>query len=164
MLRSAREHGPALLVPLAWTFAAAAHAGALANRTVVIAHVVMCVLLFGFATLSYREMRSGVLKVWWWVVAVGFLLTAGGLAVLLTTGNETLLAAEIAGWMLLPVVGFLVTARTTAPRVYFAAASLSALGTAVYLYGFLTGTGPLAGFALVGVGQTVAIVHAALAY
>ncbi len=164
MLRAAREHGPALLVPLAWTFAAAAHEGLLAGRTVRIAHGVMCALLLAFAVLSRAEMREGVLRVWWWVVALGFLLTAGSFGVLLTTGNESLLAVELAGWMLLPVAGFVATGRETAALVYDGAAVLSVLGALAYLSAFVGGPGALVGIALVGVGQTAAIVHAVLAY
>ena len=78
MLRRAREFGPALLVPLAWTVVIAAHSGLVADSTLFVAHVVMSVLLAVFAATGRAEMRTGALRVWWAVVAVGFLVTALG--------------------------------------------------------------------------------------
>ena len=57
MFRRSRELGPALLVPLAWTFVIAAHLGVVIPRTLFIAHVVMTVLLAGFAV--YLIAREG---------------------------------------------------------------------------------------------------------
>jgi hypothetical protein len=124
----------------------------------------MDILLFAFAVLSYSEMREGVLRAWWNVVAAGFLLTLVGTAALLFFRSRALLGAVVVGWMLLPVAGFLPTAKRSAPRVYGGAAALSALGAVCYLLGVWVPPAALAGFALVGVGQTAAIVHAVVRY
>lgn len=75
MFRRFRENGPVVLVPLAWTFATAAHAGYLAEHTVLVAHVVMDVILVAFAALSWGDMRTGVLRTWKLVLLVGLAFT-----------------------------------------------------------------------------------------
>jgi hypothetical protein len=165
MLRRLRENGPALLVPLAWTFAATAHLGIVSARTVLIAHVVMAVLLFGFAALSWSEMREGVLLAWRRVVVLGFGLTLLGVAGLVAEPDLTFaLFVTVVGWMLLPAAGFVYTARRVETRggVYRAGALLSALGAAAYAVAVLqfAPAWALVGLALVGVGQTAGIVVA----
>ncbi|PSQ40365.1 hypothetical protein BRD07_07370 [Halobacteriales archaeon QS_9_68_42] len=76
MFRSAREVGPVFLIPAAWSVAAATHLGIVAERTLFIAHVVMSVLLAAFAVTAYADMREGTLRVWWAVIAVGFVPAA----------------------------------------------------------------------------------------
>jgi len=167
MFRRARELGPPLLVPLAWTFVAAAQVGVVADRTIFIALVVMSVLLAGFAVTGRADMRSGALLVWWRIIAVGTFVTLCGVAgFLLDPQNELLLAIALVGWMLLPAVGFVDTGRRVADGtwVYAAGTVGCVVGAALYGWGFAVASDPgmLAGLALVGIGQTAGIFDAAL--
>ena len=171
MLRRLRENGPVLLVPLAWTFATAAHLELLSVRAVLIGHLVMDVVLVAFAALSWTEMRRGVLLAWKVVLLVGLGFTLLGTAALSGAPDSTaLFRVTILGWMLVPAAGLAYTGRHveagTAPWVYTVGAGLSVLGAAAYLVG-----GPIAveslgvlGLALVGVGQTAGIVNAVYQY
>jgi hypothetical protein len=162
MLRRLRETGPVVLVPLAWTFVTAAHLTLVARRTVLAAHVVMAALLLAFAALSWADMRSGALLVWWRIIAVGFALTVAGAAGLVRS-DARLLRVAVVGWMLLPAAGLVETGRRGAHpvRVYYAGGALSALGAAGYV---LVGSpATLVGLVLVGVGQTAGIVAAVAA-
>ncbi|PSP83938.1 hypothetical protein BRC83_06730 [Halobacteriales archaeon QS_1_68_17] len=82
------------------------------------------------------------------------LLGTGALAA--APANESLLAATVLAWMVVPAAGLYYTGRevAAAPRVYSAGAALSVLGAAAYV----------AGLALVGVGQTAGIVAAVVQY
>lgn len=167
MFRRARELGPPLLVPLAWTFVAAAQVDAVADRTIFVALVVMSVLLAGFAATGRADMRSGTLLVWWRIIAVGtFVTLCGVVGFLLDPRNEILLAIALVGWMLLPAVGFADTGRRVADRswVYAAGTVGCVVGAALYGWGLAVASDPgtLAGLALVGTGQTVGIVDAVL--
>lgn len=164
VFRRARELGPALLVPLAWAVVAAAHVGVVSDRHLLIAHVVMSVLLAGFALTGRADMRSGALLGWWRLIAVGTLVTLVGTAGFLVETVETpLRAVALFGWMLLPAVGFLDTAgRVSDGRVYAVGAVVCGLGAVSYLGGaaLSVDAGILAGLVLVGAGQTAAIIHA----
>ena len=171
MLRRLRENGPVLLVPLAWTFAAAAHLELLSVRAVLIGHVVMDVVLVGFAALSWADMRQGVLLAWKVVLLVGLGFTLLGTAALVASpGNTALFRVTILGWMLVPAAGLVYTGRHveagTAPWVYTAGAGLSGLGAAAYLVGspLVVGSLGVLGLALVGIGQTAGIVNAVYQY
>lgn len=173
MFRRLRETGPGLLVPLAWTFAAAAHEGLVATRTVSIAHVVMCVLLAAFAVTSWRDMREGVLHAWLWVIVVGFGVTLLGAVSFLASdafAADTLAAMRattVAGWMALPAVALAYTGHETPAGergwVYTAGGVCSALGLAVYLGGPVVAPASAArllGLGLAGLGQTAGILLA----
>lgn len=169
MLRSLRENGPALLVPAAWAVVIAAHVDLVATRTLLIAHGVMSILLVAFAVLSYRDMREGVLSVWWLVIAAGIPVTAAGLAGLAAPAlGRVGLPLAVGGWMLLPGIALIETGRgmtpDDAPTVYLAAGGLCLAGAAVYFGGLFAGGGRalVAGLVLVGVGQTAGIVDAVL--
>ena len=171
VLRRFRENGPALLVPAAWLVVIAAHVGRVTTRTLLIAHGVMTVLLVAFATLSYSDMRDGVLSVWWTVVAAGVPLTAAGLVGLaVPTCPMVGLVLAVGGWMVLPGVALAETGRemdaTDAPYVYLAAGGLSLVGAAVYAAGLFGGGSRalVADLALVGVGQTAGILDAVVRY
>ncbi|MFC7137257.1 hypothetical protein [Halobaculum litoreum] len=175
MFRRIRETAPAGLVPLAWAFAVAAHLGAVGDRPVLIAHLVMDALLVLFVVLSWTDMRTGVLRAWRTVILVGIPVTLAGTAGLLAPGlGTTPLLVSVVGWMLLPAPALWYTARAsagTARPVNRAAAALSLVGAAVYLAGVFVGgpTDPLLalavpGLALVGVGQTAGIVDAVVRY
>lgn len=169
MFRRVRETAPAGLVPLAWTFATVAHLDLVAERTVLVALVVMDVLLVAFVTLSWSDMREGVLRAWRLVVLAGIPVTlAGTVGLLVSPPARTLLAASVVGWALLPAPALWYTGRAssgTATVVNDAAAALSVVGAAVYLWWLLTGSaGAVPGLVLVGVGQTAAIVDAVLRY
>jgi uncharacterized membrane protein HdeD (DUF308 family) len=174
VFRRLRANGPALLVPAAWGVVLGAHVGAVATRTLLVAHGVMTVLLVGFAALSYREMREGVLAVWWLVIAAGIPVTAAGLVGLAAPAlARAALPLAVGGWMLLPGVALLETGRTmrtadTDPStVYLAAGSLSVVGALAYGTGLFLGGGQralVAGLVLVGVGQTAGIVDAVARY
>ena len=133
MFRSAREIGPVFLIPAAWSVVAATHLGIVAERTLFIAHVVMSVLLAAFAVTAYADMREGTLRVWWAVIAVGFLPAVAG-AVGFRLDSAPLHAAALYGWMLLPAAGLIDTGRrvTEASVVYLGGAALCVVGAAVY--------------------------------
>ena len=163
MLRTLRATAPVGLVPLAWTFAASAHLEVLSARAVLIGQLVMTAVLVAFAVLSYPEMRRDpVLRVWLGVVVAGIPVTlAGAYGVAATEPVGTHLA--VFGWMLLPALALVRTARATelSTRVYGIAAASSGAGAVVFLVSALLGGGltPLAlGFA--GAGQTLSIVAA----
>ncbi len=169
MLRAARETGPALLVPAAWAVVAAAHVDLVADRTLLVAHVVMTVLLVVFAVTGRADMREGTLRVWWLVIAAGILPAAAGTAGL-AVENAALRAVALYGWMLLPAVGLVDTGRRV-PRAsvrYLGGAALCVVGAAVHAAaGVLpaaTSTAAVAGVAAVGVGQSAGILDAVVRY
>jgi len=170
MLRRLRETGPGLLVPLAWTFAAAAHVELAGLEAVRIGMVVMDVLLVAFTLLSWRDMQEGVLLAWKVVLLVGIVLNAlGTVAVFADPVNTTLARVAVAGWMLVPAAAYVYTGENVGrtPRVYQAGAALSAIGAGAYLLSpELSSSEPVAllGFALVGVGQTAGILAAVWSY
>lgn len=169
MLRRLRENGPVVLVPLAWTFATAAHLDLLALRTVLIAHLVMDAIIAAFTVLSWREMTDGVLLAWKRVLLVGLVVTLAGTAGLLADPPlDALLSATVVGWMLVPAAGLVYTGQRIDrhPRVYTVGGALSVVGAAVYTGGVLA---PLSALLLVGltlanVGQTAGIVAAVYDY
>ena len=166
VFRRAREVGPAFLVPAAWTVVAAAHLGVVAEQTLFIAHIVMSVLLAGFAVTAYADMREGTLKMWWWVIAVGFVPAVAGTAGFRLDASA-LHAVALYGWMLLPAAGLVDTGRRMAEAsvVYLGGAALCGVGAAVYAAApaLPVGTmvGHVAGIAAVGLGQTASILDAA---
>jgi len=174
VFRRVRETAPAGLVPLAWAFAIAAHRGVVGERPVLIAHAVMVVLLVAFVVFSWGDMREGVLRAWRLVILAGIPVTLAGVAGALASppAAAPLLAASVVGWALLPAPALWYTGGEspgTARTVNRVAAALSLAGVAVYLAALAVGTAPsasprVAGLALVGVGQTVGIVDAALRY
>ena len=157
------------LIPAAWSVVAATHLGIVAERTLFIAHVVMAVLLAGFAVTAYADMREGTLRVWWWVIAVGFVPAVAG-TVGFRLDSAPLHAVALYGWMLLPAAGLVDTGRrvTEASTVYLGGAALCVVGAAVYaaVPALPVGTtaGHVAGIAAVGLGQTAGILDAALRY
>lgn len=169
MLRRLRENGPVVLVPLAWSFATAAHLELLATRTVLIAHLVMDAIIAAFTVLSWREMSDGVLLVWRRVLVVGFALTLVGTAGLLADPPQIgLLSTALVGWMLVPAAGLAYTGRHVErhPRVYTAGAALSGLGIPIYVLGLgmAVTTLPVVGLLMVNAGQTAGIVAAVYDY
>ncbi|WP_277543392.1 hypothetical protein [Haloarcula laminariae] len=169
MLRRLRENGPVVLVPLAWTFATAAHLDLLARRTVLIAHLVMVAIIAAFTVLSWREMTAGVLLVWRRVLVAGLALTLVGTGALLAEPPVgPLLSVTVVGWMLVPAAGLVATGRRIdrRPRAYTGGGALSAAGAAIYVGG-VVGTVPglvLAGLTVTTVGQTAGIVAAVYDY
>lgn len=165
MFRSIRATAPAGLVPLAWSFAAAAHTGLLTPRSVFIGHVVMTVLLIAFAGLSWGEMRTDpVLRAWLGVVVAGIPVTvAGGYGV--AAGSDLGTNIAVFGWMVLPAVALVPTARQVGgdglDARYAVAAALAGLGAATFLFAASSGAGlVLPAIALVGAGQTLSILVA----
>ncbi|MFC6975089.1 hypothetical protein ACFQL1_11140 [Halomicroarcula sp. GCM10025709] len=169
MLRRLRENGPVVLVPLAWTFALAAHVDVLALRTVLIAHLVMDTVIVVFTALSWREMTSGVLRAWKLVLLAGLVATLVGTAGLLATPPiRPALTATVVAWMLIPAAGLAYTGQHVdrLASIYTVGAALSVVGAGVYVAG-VASVGPLlvpAGLALTGVGQTAGIVAAVVGY
>lgn len=170
MLDSLRAYGPVVLVPLAWTFTTAAHLGSVADHSVFVAHVVMVVVLAGFAALSWGEMTEGVLRTWRAVIVAGIPVTLLGLAsFFVNTAVGPLRTAAVVGWMVLPAYGLYETAMAVdaarTPGVYVAGAALSAAGAVVYLAAVAAPERAVpvavAGLTLVNVGQTAGIVNAA---
>ena len=169
MLRQAREFGPVVLIPLAWIVVTATHLGVIAGDTLFVAHVVMSVLLAVFVVTGREEMRTGTLRVWWRIIAVGFVVTLlGAIGFRIGTGRRPLQALALFGWMVLPAVGFVdIARRKTEPAwIYLGAAVVSLLGAVVYAGGFLVAPPSMSivGLVLVGLGQTVAIADAAFRY
>ncbi|MBX0322943.1 hypothetical protein EGH21_07875 [Halomicroarcula sp. F13] len=169
MFRRLRENGPVVLVPLAWTFATAAHLDLLALRTVLVAHLVMDTVIAVFAVLSWREMTDGVLLAWRRVLLVGLVVTLAGTAGLLTDPPlEPVLTATVVGWMLVPAAGLVYTGLHVDrhPRAYTVGAALSVGGAVAYTVGVLAPLSAfvLAGLTLTNVGQTAGIVAAVADY
>lgn len=170
VFRSLRERGPVVFIPLAWLFVTAAHVGLVGNHTLFVAHVVMSLLLAGFAATAYADMREGVLRVWWYVIAVGFVAAALGAAGFqIEAGKAALHAVALYGWMLLPAVGLLYTGRrvTETPMVYLGGGTLCVFGAVSYAAASFTPTPRVVtvlALVAVGVGQTAGILDAAYRY
>jgi len=169
MFRRAREFGPALLVPFAWTVVTAAHLGVGSDHALFVAHVVMTVLLAGFAITGRADMQEGVLEVWWYVIVVGFVVTLCGLVgIRVETAGRFLQGVALVGWMLLPAVGFVYTGRRVSDGawIYLGGAAGCAVGVLLYAVGVVwsADVALLGGLALVGAGQTAGILDAALRY
>jgi len=169
MFRRARELGPPVLVPLAWTFVTVVRLGVVPERTLFIAHVVMAVLLVGFAATGYADMREGVLHTWWLLIAAGSAVTLCGVVGLwLEPTNPALTAVALFGWMLLPAVGFVDTGRRVGEGrwIYAVGTAGCLLGAALYAVSPIWGsrTAAVGGLVLVGLGQTAGIFDAALRY
>ena len=112
MLRRLRENGPIVLVPLAWSFATAAHLELLASRTVLIAHIVMVSIIAAFTVLSWGEMAAGILLAWRRVLLAGFVITLVGVLGLLADPQiRPLLSVTVVGWMLVPAAGLAYTGQ-----------------------------------------------------
>ncbi|MFB6111325.1 MAG: hypothetical protein ABEJ35_02190 [Halobacteriaceae archaeon] len=166
MLERVRAVAPAGLVPLAWTFATAAHLEVISVRTTLIGHTIMATLLLAFAVLSWRDMATGVLRRWRTVVLLGAGLTVLGIWGLVTSPVWVpALQTTVAGWMALPAVALWATGRRveTAASVYRLAAVVGAVGTVLYV-AWATLPGPpalaVAGFLFTGLGQTAGILAA----
>jgi hypothetical protein len=162
--RELRETAPAGLVPLAWGFAAAAHLGLLSTRSVFVGHVVMDVLLAGFAALSWSEMRDHpVLRAWLATIVVGFGVTALG-TYAVAADSEALAAATVLGWMALPALALLYTGHVLPAGerawAYTLGGALSGLGALA----FAADAPPTAAIAVVGAGQTLGILVAVAEY
>jgi hypothetical protein len=169
VLRRARELGPPVLVPLAWTFVTAAHLDLVAVRTLFIAHLVMSALLAVFAVTGRRDMQSGTLQVWWLLIVVGLFVTLCGAAgFLLEPAADSLLAIALFGWMVLPAVGFVDTGRRVSDGtwIYLVGAAACGFGLLAYAGGLVADVGSvsIAGLVAVGVGQTAGIFDAAIRY
>lgn len=173
MVAILRENGPVVLVPSAWTVAGAAHVGAISERTLLIAHGVMAVLLAAFAFASWSEMREGVLRVWRGILVGGVFFTVAGVAGLVGSHSEDVLqGVSLYGWFLAPAVGLGYTAyESDAPHAYALGALLSFLGAVVYTVTlFPSASGAtvadleMVAIVLVGVGQTVGIGDAVYRY
>ncbi|MFW6265468.1 MAG: hypothetical protein ACOC2A_01695 [Halanaeroarchaeum sp.] len=169
MLRRLRENGPVVLVPLAWTFAIAAHRDLLSIRTVLIAHLVMDVILIAFTALSWRDMAEGVLLTWRRVLVAGTVVTLAGTAALLADPVvEPVLVGVVVAWLAIPAAGLADTGRRVEiyPRAYLAGAALAGIGTVLYVVGVSNGslTVTTAGLVVGGLGQTLGIVAAVVGY
>lgn len=160
-----RAQGPAVLVPLAWLLVGLAHFDVVTERTVLIFHVVAAVLIAAFATLSWDEMETGVLRIWRDILLVGLLLTVGGIVGLLYAPLRVpFLTTTLLGWMAVPAAGLYYTGKhvPAGQWVYTVGAVLSVLGAAVYAGALFppAETALLAGIGLALVGQTSGIVQA----
>lgn len=165
----AREFGPLVLIPLAWTFVTAAHFEIVSVQTLFIAHVVMIVLLIGFVVTGYADMRVGVLRTWWQIITVGTIVTLCGLVGLrLDLANQMLAAVALFGWILLPAIGFVETGRQVSDGtwIYLAGAAGCLLGAVLYATGQLWATKTLVvgGLTVVGLSQTAGIFDAVFRY
>lgn len=165
MIWQIRDAGPVVLVPAAWTAAAAAHFGYLGEQGMFIAHLVMAAFITFFAVTGWTAMAEGALRAWRLVLVIGLGLTVAGITgFLVESGETTLHATSLVGWMVLPALGLADTARElpAARTVYLGGAVLSLAGSGLFLASLGAGSDPLAaaGFALVGVGQTAGIVDA----
>lgn len=161
---------PAGLVPAAWAVAAGADRGLLAERTLLIALLVMDILLVTFFIVGREELTGPVLGVWRRVLVTGVAVSlAGTVGLVLDPNNEFLLGVSLYGWMILPGLAYLRTGRLVpdAPYrpVYIAAGVLSILGALAYAAGGRLPLGidrSLVGLGLVGIGQSVGMISAAV--
>jgi hypothetical protein len=161
MLRRLRETAPGGLVPFAWVVVTGAHLGAVSDHALFVAHLVMCLLLAGFAVTGWTEMDDGVLRTWRSVVAVGFVATAAGVAGI-RLGVTPLIAVSLYAWMALPALGLLRTGvALDGPALpYTGGGAVCVLGTVVYAVAPFGPAADVVGLALVGLGQTAGILDA----
>ena len=169
MFRRLRATGPSFLVPLAWAFVTAAHFDLVSTHAVFVAHVVMTVLLAGFAVTGRDDMRTGVLRVWWYVIAVGVFVTLAGLIGFQVDAMSAVLwGVSLGGWMLLPAIGFVYTARRVSEGawIYTAGTVTCLIGVALYVAGVVGGglLVQVSGLVFVGIGQTAGILDATVRY
>ncbi|GAB7091099.1 hypothetical protein JCM18237_13700 [Halorubrum luteum] len=169
MFRRLRAVAPSLLVPLAWAFVIAAHRTVVTRHTLFMAHVVMALLLAGFAVTGRADMREGLLHVWWSIIAAGLIVTLfGAVGFHVDAAGTALLGVALGGWMLLPAVGFVSTGRRVerGAWVYFGGAGGCLVGVALYTVGVVTvaPTAQTVALVLVGVGQSAGILDAVLRY
>lgn len=166
MLRRLRENGPALLVPLAWTFVTAVHLELASEHALFVSHLVMATIIAGFTILSWSEMAEGVALLWRRVLVVGFVITVLGVVGFFVDAlSGPLFATSVVGWMVVPAVALLGTGRHVdrAPAVYLAGGGLSLVGALAYLVGISVFAGEdaaILGLTLVTIGQTVGILNA----
>jgi len=162
---------PAGLVPAAWLVTAGAHRGAVSERTLLTALVVMDVLLVAFVVAGAAEMTGPVLRIWRLVLLAGLPVTlAGTVGLWLSPPSEALLGVSLYGWILLPGAAYLRTGTLVveAPfrQVYLLAGALSLAGATVYAAATVSGGAApgllVAGLAGVGVGQSAGLVAAAV--
>jgi hypothetical protein len=162
------DNAPVALVPAAWTVAVAAWYGVVSERTLLIAHVVMAVLLVAFAAGAWEEMSDSVLRAWRGVLVSGIPVTVAGVVGLsgISSFPETLVAVSLYGWMLLPAVGLVYTGREVGtPEPYVVGGTASAVGAAGHLYAASAFPSvATAALVLVGLGQTVGIADAVYRY
>ena len=169
MFRRLRATGPSFLVPLAWAFVTAAHFDFVSTHAVFVAHVVMVVLLAGFAVTGRDDMRTGVLRVWWYVIAVGVFVTLAGLIGFQVDAMSAVLwGTSLCGWMFLPAVGFVYTARRVSEGawIYTAGTVACLVGVTLYVAGVVGGNliVQVSGLVVVGIGQTAGILDATVRY
>ena len=169
MFRRAREVGPPVLVQLAWAFVTAAHLEVVTEHTLFVSHVVMAVLLIGFAVTGYADMRGGVLQTWWRLIAAGSVVTlCGAVGLWLEPSNPALTAVALFGWMVLPAVGFVDTGRRVSDGswIYVVGAAGCLFGARLYAASHFWDlqTAAVGGLALVGFGQTAGIFDASIRY
>jgi len=165
VLGTLRETGPAVLVPAAWTAAAAAAFGYMGGEGMLIAHVVMAAFITFFVVTGWEELGTGALRAWRVVLVVGLGLTLAGLAgFLVDTGETALFLVSLVGWMVLPAGGLVYTGLElpAARFVYVGGAALSLLGAGAFVLSLAgpNGTAAALGFVLVALGQTAGILDA----
>jgi hypothetical protein len=158
--------GPAALVPAAWLVTLGAHRSLVTERTLLVALAVMDVLLLAFIVASRGAMSGGVLAVWRRVLLAGFAVTAVG-TVGVAFDVPALMAFGLYGWIVLPSVAYVQTARAHEDSyrwIYAGSGVVSLCGGGIYALGHLGGVSPgttvLVGLAAVGVGQSCGIVAA----
>lgn len=165
MYRRLRAQGPVVLVPLAWTVVILAHLDVVADRAVLVFHIVAAALIVVFTASSWAEMEAGALRVWRDILLVGLVLTVGGIVGLLVIQvREPFLTTTILGWMVVPGIGLYYTGKrvSTASQVYNAAAALSVIGAVVYAVALFPPieTALIAAVGVTLIGQTVGIAQA----
>lgn len=165
MILEARDAGPVVLIPAAWTAAGGAQFGYLGEQGMFIAHVVMAVFITFFAVTGWEEMADGALRAWRLVLVVGLGLTLAGIGGFLDApGGSVLLLVSLVGWMVLPALGLLYTGLELpdARFIYWGGGVLSLAGAVLFLaaLGPLPETGSVVAYAFVGIGQTGGIVDA----
>lgn len=170
MFRRARENGPAVLVPLAWTFVTSVHLDVASDHALLIAHVVMATIIVGFTVLSWSEMATGVLLIWRRVLLIGLVITMVGVTGFFAdTLASALFTVSIVGWMTVPAVALVATGRVVdrSPEPYLIGGTLSLIGAVAYVAGALVLVNTalsFVGLTLVTVGQTAGILNAVVQY
>lgn len=154
-----REYGPVLLVPAAWLTASLTITGRLGTQPLLVAHAVMAVVLVAFVASSWDVMDTDpVLRLWRGVMLGGIVATLAGVTAFLVPVCDCLFSVTLAYWMAAPGIALAITAAWTpdGSRDYAIASVLSLLGLT-----FFTTYSPI-GLLLVGAGQTMGIVTAAV--
>lgn len=162
MLEKFRKFAPALMVPAAWMVTALAlNTEIISNKGFQIAHIVMAVLMTVFLLTGWKEMSSGVLKIWRTVIAIGLLITVSGAVGLTFEGLKVLQIFSLYGWMVMPGIALYYTGKENGSfeKVYRSAGLVTIAGFLIFSMANFVSASKVwfLGLLLVALGQSLGI-------